>query len=163
MIQSSLRVTNILAFLCCLIILTIGVYLEVAIKLIPCPLCVLQRIIFMVLGILFLVGGLMHFRILKQRIYHLIIAGIALFGVITAGRQVWISHLPPDQLPSCGANLNYLFKILPFQQAVQVLFQGSGSCAEVKWRLLGLSIPEWSLILFVILTGLAIWQAFRKA
>ncbi len=39
---------------------------------------------------------------------------------------------------------------------------GSGECAEVTWRLLGLSMPEWSLLWFVVLTLWLLLAAFRR-
>lgn len=158
----SIRITNLLAFLLCGILLATGIFLELVLKLEPCPLCILQRLTFIVLGILFLIGCLLPLQPKGRCYFQLFIAAVALFGVCTAGRQVWIEHLPLYALPSCGASLKYLFQILSPFRALQIVFQGTGSCAEVKWRFLGLSLPMWSLLAFVFFMGLSIWQAYRK-
>lgn len=158
----SIRTTNFLAFLFCALLLGIALYFELSLKLEPCPLCILQRLIFITLGILFLIGAIFHHHHHEQIYFHFFIAVIAIIGVITAGRQVWLEHLPPEQIPSCGASLKYLFQVLPFQRALQIIYQGTGSCAKVTWRFIGLSLPAWSLIFFMFFTGLSIWQGLRK-
>jgi disulfide bond formation protein DsbB len=39
----------------------------------------------------------------------------------------------------------------PFMDVFVAMIKGSGSCAEVLWSFLGLSIAGWSLILFILL------------
>lgn len=157
----SIRTTDFLAFTLCTLLLGIAIYLEVFVHLEPCPLCIMQRIVFIALAVLFLMGSMLPLRRRVSFYFHFFISLIAILGIITAGRQVWLEHLPPDQIPSCGANIKYLFQVLPFHQALQVVFQGTGSCAKVTWRFLGLSMPAWSLLFFIFFTGLAIWQSRR--
>jgi disulfide bond formation protein DsbB len=42
------------------------------------------------------------------------------------------------------------------------VFRGSGECAEITWRLLGLPMPVWSLVFFVGIAGVAMWLASRR-
>ena len=70
-----------------------------------------------------------------------------------AGRQVWLQHLPPDQVPACGPSLDYMMQTLPFGEVLIKLFKGDGNCAIVDWRLLGMSMAEWSLLWFAILAA----------
>lgn len=157
----SIRLADFLAFVLCGIVLASAIYIEETAKLEPCALCILQRVVFLVLGLLFLVGSILRLQQPIRRFYHLLIALVALIGAYLAGKQVWLAHLPADQVPTCGASMKYLFQILPAHKAIQVALQGSGSCAKVTWRLLGFSMPSWSLLLFILLGTLAIWQAFR--
>lgn len=159
----SIRTIDFLAFLLCAGLLGTAFYFELVMKLEPCPLCIVQRLVFILLAILFLISSLINFERITRLYYHLFISLMAGFGIFTAARQVWIEHLPPGQVPSCGASLHYLFQILPFTQALQVVFQGSGSCAKVTWRFLGLSMPTWALMFFIVLAGIGIWQAFRSS
>ena len=87
---------------------------------------------------------------------------LAAGGAGTAGRQVWLQHLPPDQVPKCGPDLYYMIDHFPLGKVVANLFRGSGQCAEVTWRLLGLSIAEWSLMCFVSFGVLALVTLFRR-
>jgi disulfide bond formation protein DsbB len=90
------------------------------------------------------------------RIYAFGIALFALAGAGMAGRHIWLEHLPKDQVPSCGPGLDFILDSFPLSKALPMIFKGSGECAEVHWRFIGLSIAEWAFIWFVIflLTGL---------
>jgi len=158
----SVRMVNFLAFLVCAGLLGAAIYFEVVDKLDPCPLCILQRLIFILLGFLFLIG-MIKFPPQGHRYFHYGIAAVALLGVFTAARQIWIEHLPPYEIPTCGANLKYLFQVLPFKQALQLVIQGTGSCAKVTWRLFGFSMASYALVFFIGLTGVAVWQALRPS
>jgi disulfide bond formation protein DsbB len=50
----------------------------------------------------------------------------------------------------------------PLSRVFEKLFTGSGQCAEVNWRFLGLSIAEWSLGWFIALAAYALWLATRR-
>ena len=73
-------------------------------------------------------------------------------GASVAGRQVWLQHLPPELVPECGPGLDYMLNVFPFADAVRMILSGSGECAEVQWRFIGLSIAEWSLIVFIAIS-----------
>ena len=75
---------------------------------------------------------------------------------------MYLQHLPPDQVPACGPDLFYMVENLPVARTLTLLFRGSGQCAEVKWRFLGLSIAEWSLVWFVLFAVLAVVLAVKK-
>ena len=51
---------------------------------------------------------------------------------------------------------------LPMQDIVRLVFQGSADCAEVKWTLFGMSIPEWSLLGFIGMLGFCLLQLLRR-
>jgi len=74
---------------------------------------------------------------------------IAIVGAGIAARHVWLQHLPPDQVPECGPGLNYMLQSFPFSKALSMVLKGSGECAKVGWRFLGLSIPQWTLLFFI--------------
>ena len=74
-----------------------------------------------------------------------------------------LQHLPADEVPSCGPGLDYWMDTFPFQEVVQKVLRGSGECAKVDWMMFGLSLPEWTLMMFVGLTSVVVWQLVRKA
>jgi disulfide bond formation protein DsbB len=57
--------------------------------------------------------------------------------------------------------LSYMLDRFPLSNALEKIFRGSGECAEVSWRLFGLSIAEWSLVWFVLLGAYAIFIAAK--
>ena len=153
----SQRKINLMAFLICSFALSFALWLEYGYKLNPCPLCIMQRVALIGLGLSFGIGILIsHSRRWASHTQHVIALFFGILGSLLAGRQVWLQHLPADRIPGCGPSLNYMLKHLPAQETLRFLFWGSGDCATVQWRWLGLSIPEWSLILFLILTIVAI-------
>ena len=50
-----------------------------------------------------------------------------------------------------------------FFDALSLIFKGSGECAEVVWRLLGLSMPTWVVIGLGGLGIAGIWNNFRNS
>ena len=88
---------------------------------------------------------------------------LAIAGLGLAGRHLWLQQLPADEVPACGPGLDVLLDVLPLAEALQVILAGDGSCAEVKWRLFGLSIPALSALVFGGLLVLWLWQLLRRA
>ena len=85
-----------------------------------------------------------------RRVYgQLIILG-AVGGAVVAARHSWLQHLPSEKVPACGPGLSYWLDNLPLTSVFNKVFAGSGECAEVSWTLFGLSIPEWTLMVFVV-------------
>ena len=140
-------------------------YLQRHLGLSPCPLCIFQRVGLIVMGGFALISALFN---PKSKVVRLILwlgslAGIG-WATAVAARHVWLQHLPADQVPSCGPGLNYWMDTLPILQVFKEVFAGSGECAEIAWRFMGLSIPEQSLILFSILLivhVLILWRIVR--
>ena len=142
-------------------LMSYGLYLEHVEYLDPCPLCITQRLFYILIGIFALVG-LVGFRSrLTQRIAAVLMFLSAIGGIVTAGRQVWLQHLPPDQVPACGPGLQYWLDNNPWLETLSLLFKGDGNCAEVQWQFLGFSIGEWSLGWFVIFLLLSVYQFFK--
>ncbi|MDB5809747.1 MAG: disulfide bond formation protein DsbB [Betaproteobacteria bacterium] len=125
----------------------------------PCPLCILQRVVYIALAAVFLIAGLHAPRRTGVFIYSSLLVMIATIGAGIAGRHVWLQHLPKDKVPECGPGLSYMLDRLPLFTAFEKIFRGSGECAEVGWRMMGLSIAEWSLVWFVLLGAYAIYIA----
>ena len=124
----------------------------------PCPLCLVQRGCYLIIMIASIAAAL-HGK--RFNLYGWVAAAGALIGAGVATRQVWLQHLPKDQVPACGPDLYYMIDNFPLTKMLGLLFKGSGQCAEVTWRFLGLSIAEWSLLWFVLFLITAIALALR--
>lgn len=148
-----------LAFLFCCTLLVFAAYLQLSLGLQPCPLCIIQRLLLVVLALIFLVGSLYTpIYNASRRLHSFLILLFSGLGVAMSGRHVWLEQQPPGQVPSCGASLDYMLQNLPFSQTFRMVLNGSGDCAKVSWQLLGLSIPSWTLAVFL---GLLIFGAVR--
>jgi len=128
----------------------------------PCPLCMVQRVIFIVIGVLFGVAALHNPRATGAKVYGLLIGLLSFVGVGVASRHIWLQHLPKDQVPACGPGLDFMLENFPMSKVWQELLHGSGECAERGWTLLGLGIPEWSLVGYVALGVWALLVAVRR-
>jgi len=150
----SWRLAAALGALACALLLGFGYYLQYVQGLDPCPLCLLQRGFFYAVIVILGVAAL-H----PRRIYAGLAALFAAGGAATAGRQVWLQHLPPDKVPQCGPDLFFMLENFPLSRTLKALVSGTGECAVVDWTFLGLSIAGWSLAWFVALFFYALWLA----
>ncbi len=66
-------------------------------------------------------------------------------------------------MPSCGPPLSFLMESNPLTDVVRQVLTGSGECARVDWSFLGLSMPAWSLLWFVLLVVLVLVAALRRS
>ena len=160
--RTSLRLAFALPAVVCAALLGFGYYLQYARGLDPCPLCLVQRGFFYAVMAISLLGALHGPGRVGTVLWSILLFLFAAGGAATAGRQVWLQHLPPDKVPACGPDLFYMLQTFPLGRTIEKLFTGTGQCAEVKWRFLGLSIAEWSLAWFVALAVLALWVGFRR-
>lgn len=133
-----------------------ALYFQHGLGLEPCPMCIFQRVAVITLGLICALAALHGPAAAGQRIYGFLITLVALTGLAIAGRQTWLQHLPPEQVPDCGPGLEYMLDVMPLQDVIGKVFRGTGDCAEVQWTLSGFSIPEWMLLVFsaYILFGL---------
>jgi len=149
--------------LACAGLLAYAYYLQYAEGQDPCPLCLLQRGFYLMLLVVFAIAAVHAPRGRKGRVVYGVLSFLAAGGGAgVAIRQVYLQHLPPDKVPACGPDLFYMVENLPVARTLQLLFRGSGQCAEVHWRFLGLSIAEWSLVWFLLFAALAVLLALRK-
>ena len=158
----SRRIGNLIGFLACAGMLAFGYYLEFAVGLEPCPLCIIQRLLLLAVGIAFLAAALHHpAGRAGAGLYGGVIALFALLGVAVAGRHVWLQYLPPERRPACGPALDHLLSTFGPIEGLSRVLRGSGECGVVDWTLLSLSIPEWTLAAFVVFAALGVWLARR--
>jgi len=143
------RIGYLLGFLVCVGLMGYAFYLQYVEGLEPCPLCMLQRICVMAMGVVFLVATFHDPGRVGAGVYALLQLLIGGVGAAIAARQVWLQSLPKDQVPACGMGLNYMLETLPFTDALRQVLEGSGECAEKGWEFLHLSIAGWTLVFFV--------------
>ncbi|TWC12203.1 MULTISPECIES: disulfide bond formation protein B [unclassified Pseudomonas] len=125
--------------------LGIASYLEYAVGLTPCSLCVLQRLCL----VLFLVNGLaacVHGPGRKGSILYGVTGLVSVSGgMALAWRQVLLQSHSPDcltQVKGAGS----------WWSAMRQVLDGAVDCAGVTWTLFDLSIPEWSLLFFLAIS-----------
>ena len=164
MIFPNYRTTNLVVALGCAALMAIAVfYFQDYLGLVPCYLCITQRVFVIAAGVICAVAALHNPLRQGQQAY----AGLLVICAATGGffsiKQILLQNLPEDQVPACGPPVDYLFDAFSAADAIGMLLRGDGNCAEVQWQLLGLSMPAWVLIAFILLAGTGLMQFFRKA
>lgn len=135
-------------FLGCAGLLGYGLYLQHALDLEPCPMCILQRYAFAGCGIVALIAGLHNPARRGAGFYAGLVSVVALAGAGVAARQTWLQHNPP-RIADCGPDLEFMVGSFPLAEALPMIFRGSGDCSKVDWTFLALSIAEWALVAFI--------------
>ena len=143
------RTGYLLGFLVCAGLMGYALYLQYGEGIEPCPLCMLQRICVVAMGVVFLIAALHNPGRAGASVYALVQLGFGGAGAAIAARQVWLQSLPKDQVPACGMGLDYMLETLPFTAVLRNVLEGSGECAEKGWEFLHLSIAGWTLVFFV--------------
>ena len=157
-----LRQVNQIGFWFCFGALAFATYLQYFNALSPCPLCIAQRLMIGLLCLLFLLGSLHLYQGGARILHGVCIVFCSLLGAALAGRQIWLEQLPATQAPPCGPGFSYMIEHLPFHEIFMALLQGTAECAEVSWRLLGLTIPVWTSGLFGLFIVLGLWSIMHK-
>jgi len=123
----------------------------------PCPLCILQRIGYLGIALgCFLAAGVP----LLRKLFHFIAALSAGFGTIIAGKQVWLLSHPES---SCGIDpLEVWINQFQLAKGLPWLFKADGLCSAKSPAILGLQVPEWSLLWFCALLILLTLTFFKK-
>jgi len=156
------RAGYVLGFLASFGLVAFAIYIQTRDNIDPCPLCISQRIVYLGLGVAFLWAALHNPVGLWRKLYGALQFVIAAVGAGIALRHIWIQRNPDQVMSECGAGFDYLFERFPLQKALQLIFQGTGECSAIDWTLLGFTIPELSLVAFMMLGGYALLLVFMK-
>ena len=146
-----------LGLLGCLAVLGSAYAIENLYDIEPCPLCVLQRILYWGMAVVCLLGACHNSKTVVRYFYSVSALMLGLIGILLSGRQIWLQHLPMNEVPSCTAGLDRLLEVYPVLEVLKMIFTSSGECSVVNFTILGLSLAEASLISFAVLTLGSIW------
>jgi disulfide bond formation protein DsbB len=134
-----------------------ALYLQHAMNMLPCPLCVIQRYLFLAIGICSLLGAFAG-KIKAG-------AGLALLGALgglgVAGKHLYVLAHPGF---SCGIDpMETALNKIPTATMIPWLFRADGLCENAVDTLFGLSIPQWAALWFLILTLSLAWVLARRS
>jgi disulfide bond formation protein DsbB len=121
-----------------------------------------QRVGIFVTGLLFMVAAIQGPKAWGRRVYAVLIALAALTTMAVAARHLWIQSQPPGTVASCGAPLQMMLKFFPLREVIAKVLAGSGECAQINWRFLGLAMPGWVLLAALGLGAFAVWANLRR-
>lgn len=156
------RSANLLGAMACVALLAYAYFSQFVLHLEPCPLCIFQRVGVLSLGAVFLAAAAHDPRGGARKLYGVLVLLTAGVTIAIAVRHLWIQSLPEGSVPSCGASLKFMLKVLPLSDVLFKVLNGSGECARITWRFLGLSMPAWVLISAASLGAFGIWANLRS-
>jgi disulfide bond formation protein DsbB len=154
---------NWLGFAACVAVLAFAFYAQHGLGLVPCHLCVFQRVTVAALGVAFLIAALLPGGGWRAALGSILIAIAGFATMATAGRHVWVQMQPEGSVAACGGDLDFMLDILPVTEVILRVFSAGGECAKIDWTLLGLSMPVWVLMFAAVMTVGGIWNNLRRA
>jgi disulfide bond formation protein DsbB len=138
-----------------------GVLLAQTMNLAACPLCVLQRMLYLLLTLESIAAWSLAGSKPGRRIAALVMAATALTGAWIAAYQTWLQRFAKGV--SCTADQPWWEQFVNWAGSQwPLLFEASGLCSEAGWKFLGLSIAEWSLVAFTSMTVAMLVALLRK-
>jgi protein dithiol:quinone oxidoreductase len=141
----------------CFALIGAALYLQHVKDLLPCPLCVIQRYLFLATGVCALVGAIGD----KIKAGAALALLGALGGLGVVGKHLYVLAHPGF---SCGIDpMETALNKIPTATMLPWLFRADGLCEDARDTLLGLSIPQWSAVWFVILTVALVWVLARRS
>ena len=146
-----------LGFIGCFGLVAVALIIQTQYHLEPCPLCISQRILFMSLGLLFLLAAFIKPNTILKKIFTILQVLTALGGSGVAIRHWWLQAHRESIIADCGVWFDYMFDNFPLKKALTLVFRGTGDCAAIDWTFAGLSIPQLSLIAFISFAGYALY------
>ncbi len=144
------RAVHLGTFACCAALTAIALYMQYVLWLDPCPLCVVQRIAVIAVGLASLGAALHNPAGGARKAYCYLVSACAVFGAAIAARHVYLQNLPEDKIPECLPGIGFIFENNSLIDALGIVFEGTGECAETVWTAMGISIPGWTLIAFCV-------------
>ena len=153
----------VLGAVACFATVALALLIQTKYNLEPCPLCITQRMFFMGLGILFLIGAFVKPASLLQKIFTFLQVVTALGGAGWAIRHWYLQANKESMVADCGVGFDYMFENFPLKKMFTLIFKGTGDCATIDWTFLGLTLPQLALITFIAFGVYAVWLGFNKS
>jgi disulfide bond formation protein DsbB len=138
-----------------------GVFLSAFMNLAACPLCIWQRILYLLFSLLSFAGFVGARHRPARRLFGLLMSVTAGTGAGVAGYQVWIQRFAP--MTTCGGKEPWWELFVRWAgEKLPLLFEANGLCSDPAWTFFELSIADWSLLMFLSLIALALYAVLMK-
>ena len=156
-LNAGARKLNLMGAAVCFLLFGYALFAEQVQGLVPCPLCILQRVAVAGMGLAFLLAAIHSPAGWFRHAYSVLCGAVAMAGSGVAVRHLWIQSQPEGSVPPCGASFDFILENFGVMTAVKEALTASGECSKVDWSLLGLSMPGWVLLALLGLTAWAVW------
>ena len=144
----------------CVGLLAFGMYLQHVVGLEPCPMCIVQRYVMVLVALVAAVGAALSGRVGRNVASGLLVV-LAGLGAFVAARQSFLQWYPPQEA-SCGRDIYGMIETFPLQRVIPMIFKGSGDCSAIDWTFLTLTIANWSFLNFCLVGAVALVLLFSS-
>lgn len=163
MIRLSSRKIFLLIACACALLMGYALFAQYVLHYEPCMLCMVQRVFISAVGLVALIAAIHDSGRIAARIYGFLTALLAVGGGYIAGRHVYLQSLPPEQLEGCAPSFEYALSNFDSLKFLKTIFIRDQDCGVIDWSFLGLAMPAWVFLCFVVLFAAALWAGFRRA
>jgi len=125
----------------------------------PCPLCILDRVAFLLFALIAIAGAIHNPPRRGAALYAGGMALVSLSGLGVASWHVWTLHHPKF---GCGIDVMEQFvNNLPTAKLMPFMLRATGDCSARHDPILGLLVPEWALVWFAAMSLTAGLLAYK--
>ncbi|MDK2126163.1 disulfide bond formation protein B [Parachitinimonas caeni] len=166
------RIGQLVLVLLCVGMMGYALYEQIYHYLMPCLMCIYQRIAVIGFGLASLLG-LLWKPASKPGVAVVVSLQTlaAVEGFYAAGKHVWLQYGPKEAEAICTPNLPFPIDLRApgMPEWAPTVFQPISECGNIDFTLLGVSMPVWVLVGFIgmlaaaWLLSLARWKALAKA
>jgi len=152
------RSAHLLASVVCVAAVGAAAWTQYQLNMQPCPWCILQRILFVMLATLNLLAAVSPWRMPRRGLAAVSVI-VSLCGVAAA---LW-QHFVAAKSQSCA--LTFADKVISFtglDLRWPELFEVRGSCADAIANILNVPYEFWSLALFALIGAWSLTNALRR-
>lgn len=148
--------------LTCTALVGASFYVQHALGIEPCPLCIVQRFTYVGLIPVFFAAAMMRPQVQAQRALFWTAAILTLGGLGVAGYQTYLQLFPTTEVARCSANLSYMLDTMAITDVLARLLHATGDCSDTSFKILGLTMAQASLLVFLTFTLSLITLLRRK-
>jgi disulfide bond formation protein DsbB len=139
-------------FLFLVLMMVASYFFEYVVKLTPCALCVVQRVLIcgLLVNALWTIWRVRRgMTVVGTQVMAII---LTLLGLLVAWRHIWLQqHADIMADAACLPDIRFMLKMMPLPEVIMRLFShGGAECSKIKWQFLGLTMPGWVAISYVL-------------
>ena len=153
----SFKAINLLAALFSFFLVLTALFIQEKFQLEPCPLCITQRIIFIIAGGVFVLFSFFNPIKIIRLLHFFSLLLINITGVVFSVRHILIQSKIISVPAECGLDFDYMFDSFPLSEAFGLLFRGAGDCSSIEWTLFGITLPQLALLNYLLLIFITIY------
>lgn len=130
----------------CFGLVAIGMGLQTMLHLAPCPLCIFQRVLYLLIGTLALGGFALPFL---RQLWGGLCAALSALGAGVAAYQSWMQAYPALAKECSYSDPNVIERLVDWLGMQSPgFFLATGFCTSREWELFGWSMANWSVLIF---------------